>query len=77
MTDLPYRDPEHPLNSSKYHTGKACVEKGCSNPAGTHWSHLWCVEHNAERLDRISKSLENELERLEKLHAAQKAASTD
>lgn len=75
MTDFPHRDPGHPLNSAKYHTGKPCIEKGCDKPAGTHWSHLWCVEHNAERLDRISNVLESELERLEKLSQAQEHAS--
>lgn len=52
-----YRDPNCEENSAKYHTGKKCIEKYCRNPAGTAWGELWCWQHNAERLDRIDKTL--------------------
>lgn len=75
MSVAPYKDPNHPLNSSKYHTGKHCIEKGCENPAGTNWSPFWCVEHNIERLDRITNTLEAELKRYEDFAAANKDTS--
>ena len=59
-----YQDPGDPLNGPEYHTGKRCVEAGCDNPAGTHWSKLWCQPCNAARLDRISRALESEMARL-------------
>jgi len=77
MTDFPYRDLDHPLNSSTYHTGKSCVEKGCDRPAGTHWSPFWCAEHNAERLERITATLEAELKRLETLSQARTEIRND
>ena len=60
-----YKKPNDELNSPKYYSGKECIERGCSNPAGTSWSPLWCQFHNAERLDRITKNLENIIENLE------------
>lgn len=39
-------------------SGRTCVESGCAEEAGTLWGPLWCPEHDAERLDRISASLE-------------------
>ena len=51
-------DPNHEGNSAKYHTGKPCIEHGCTNPAGTAWSPLWCFQHNSERIRRISRSME-------------------
>lgn len=53
-----FEDPAHPGNSSRHHTGKRCVESGCDRPAGTHWSPLWCFEHNVERIKRIDRQLE-------------------
>lgn len=53
-------------NSSKYHTGKPCIEKDCDNPAGTTWSPYWCFEHNVERIKRIDKSFEDIISSLEK-----------
>ena len=53
-----YDDPNDPLNSAKYHTGKACVERGCKRPAGTAWSENWCQQCNAQRMHRISKIFE-------------------
>lgn len=53
-----YQDPENEGNSAIHHTGKLCIEVGCSNPAGTHWSPLWCMECNIKRIDRISGQLE-------------------
>lgn len=49
-------DQNSPENSSEHHTGKNCIR--CSNPAGTAWSPLFCRKCNAERLDRITISLE-------------------
>lgn len=60
-----FEDPNDTLNSATYHTGKMCIEKGCNNPAGTHWSEFWCQACNALRLSRISRNLEHELARLE------------
>lgn len=53
-----YHDPAHPHNGPQYHTGKPCIERGCTNPAGTAWSPVWCQPCNAKRMDRISGSLE-------------------
>jgi hypothetical protein len=55
---MKYRDPNDPLNGEKYQTGELCIEPGCNAPAGTAWSPLWCQKHNAERIDRISESLD-------------------
>ena len=54
----PYEDPNHEYNSSKYHTGKKCIIRGCDESAGTKWGIYWCQKHNAERLDEITNSLE-------------------
>jgi hypothetical protein len=53
-----YKDPNDEFNSPKYHTGKDCIEPGCSKPAGTWWSPLWCFECNVKRIDRISGQFE-------------------
>lgn len=53
----PFDDPQHPGNSSEYHTGKPCIEKGCDRPAGTRWSRFWCQPCNAARMHRIDASL--------------------
>ena len=52
-----YEDPNHDLNSARWHTGKPCIETGCNEPAGTAWSKLWCQKHNAERMSSIGVSL--------------------
>jgi len=52
-----YNDPCDAGNSSKYHTGKVCVECG-ESPAGTAWSPYYCFECNVERIDRINVSLQ-------------------
>lgn len=39
-------------------SGRVCIEAGCDKAAGTLWGPLWCPDHDAERLDRISASLE-------------------
>lgn len=51
-----FEDPADPHNGPRYHTGKSCIERGCSEPAGTWWSKLWCFKHNVERMRRISAS---------------------
>jgi len=53
-----FEDSSHPGNSSKYHTGKECIVKDCTEPAGTAWGPHWCFKHNIERMNRITKSLE-------------------
>lgn len=52
-----YEDPSNPANGPEHHTGKACVEKGCTSPAGNAWSALWCQAHNAQRMGRIDANL--------------------
>lgn len=73
---LPYQDPKHEGNSAKYHTGKPCVVKGCEKPAGTWWGPSWCFEHNVERLDRISVSLDDFARKAEFAAAVDKATET-
>jgi hypothetical protein len=53
----PCEDPDHKGNNSKYHSGLPCDVDGCKEPAGTVWSPYWCQKHNAERMMRITKSL--------------------
>ena len=65
-----YEDKTHIANSAKYHTGKDCIEDGCKKPAGTHWSPYWCFAHNAERMKRISASLEKMAMKLKKTSVA-------
>ncbi len=50
-----YADPTHIGNNTGYHTGKACIEDGCNEPAGTLWGPYWCFKHNIKRIDRINK----------------------
>lgn len=57
MTIPAYKDPNHPGNSSKYKTGKKCID--CNKEAGTQWSELWCFECNVKRIDKINKRLDN------------------
>lgn len=77
MTELlPSEDPNHEGNSAKYHTGEPCITGGCCNPAGTWWSPLWCMEHNAERLKRITAGINDAIARA-MLPAAVDAATAD
>jgi hypothetical protein len=55
---MDYHDENDPGNDVRYLSGRTCVEPGCSNPAGTAWGPYWCWRHNAERLDRVTASLE-------------------
>ncbi len=56
----PYKDPDHPYNGIAYHMyGTKCIEKGCAETPGTVWSPFWCFKHNVERMDRVSKNLED------------------
>jgi hypothetical protein len=52
---MSYDDKDSPGNSSKYHTGKLCIE-GCGRLAGTAWSPHWCFECNVKRIKRIEES---------------------
>ena len=60
---LAYQDPTHEGNSAAHHSGKPCRVKGCKEPAGTAWGAFWCFKHNVERMDRISATLDNMIER--------------
>lgn len=62
-----YKDKNHEFNSSKYHTGKKCITKGCDKPAGTYWSEYWCVDCNIKRIDRINNSFDDVLASMEKI----------
>jgi len=64
LTMEAYEDPDHPYNGPEYHTGKKCIERGCTYPAGTKWSPLWCQAHNAERIKRIDGSMESLVSRM-------------
>jgi len=55
---LAFENSQHEGNSSLYHTGKQCVEKYCTKPAGTKWSPFWCFKHNVERIKRVNKQFE-------------------
>jgi len=64
----PYDDPNHELNSAKYHSGKPCVggeddllpaRPRCDGKAGTAWSPHWCQVCNAKRIRRITRALKN------------------
>lgn len=45
-------------------SGKACIEQGCGEAAGTLWGPLWCPEHDQERLNRVSAGLDKILSTL-------------
>jgi hypothetical protein len=62
-TLLAFEDPSHEGNSAKYHTDKPCIVKGCKKPAGTLWGPHWCFTHNVERMNRITASLTDAVER--------------
>ena len=40
-------------------TSRLCIEPGCTEQAGTPWTKLWCLKHDEERRDRITKSMED------------------
>lgn len=61
----PTEDPNHKGNSAEYHTGKPCIVKGCTAPAGTWWGPSWCQKHNHERLERIGANLDDMIKRNE------------
>lgn len=58
MAMKPFEDPNNYGNSAEHHTGKECVEKDCTRPAGTAWSPYWCFECNVERINRISEQMD-------------------
>jgi hypothetical protein len=45
-------------------SGRVCIEQGCSEPAGTGWGPFWCPDHDQERLDRITRQLDEIAESL-------------
>jgi hypothetical protein len=45
-------------NTCQQPSGRVCIERGCGEEAGTLWGPLWCPDHDRERLDRISLSLD-------------------
>jgi hypothetical protein len=47
-------------------SGRTCVEDGCDQEAGTLWGPYWCPEHDKERLDRVSSSLDKIMDDLRK-----------
>ena len=51
-----FDNPNDERNGPQYHTGEACIEKGCDAPAGTAWSPHWCFQHNVARIKRINAS---------------------
>ncbi len=73
---LAYADPQHEGNSAKYHTGKPCIEEGCENPAGTWWSPVWCFHCNVERIDRISRQMNEILNSMEATMIEEKGGDT-
>lgn len=40
-------------------SGRVCIEAGCARAAGTWWGPMWCPQHDEERLNRVSASLES------------------
>ena len=40
-------------------SGRECIEPTCREPAGTLWGPLWCPACDKERLERITRSLED------------------
>jgi hypothetical protein len=50
---------EHVECVDGFESGRECIESGCVEPAGTAWGPYFCPEHDVERLDRISASLES------------------
>lgn len=40
-------------------SGRACIEGGCNEAAGTDWGPMWCPEHDADRLDHVSRQMES------------------
>ena len=37
---------------------RACIEKGCTEPAGTPWGPYFCADHDDQRINRISRNLQ-------------------
>ncbi len=40
-------------------SGRTCVERNCNEKAGTPWGPYWCPHHDANRLNRITDSLDD------------------
>ncbi len=52
----------HP-NCTKGHTcqapsGRTCIEADCNLSAGTKWGPYWCPDHDRDRLNRVSASMD-------------------
>jgi hypothetical protein len=54
----PYQDENDEGNSEQHQNDGVCVVCGKS-PRGTVWSPYFCFECNVERMDRITKNLED------------------
>lgn len=39
-------------------SGRVCVEPGCNLEAGTLWGPYWCPDHDRDRLNGITATLE-------------------
>ncbi len=59
-----YGESAHPqCNPEDGHTcalpsGKVCVVPECGAEAGTRWGPHWCPDHDAERIDRVSRQFD-------------------
>lgn len=64
-----YGETAHPeCSPTEGHTcqepsGKDCVESGCQEEAGTRWGPHWCPDHDALRIDRVSRQFDELLDR--------------
>jgi hypothetical protein len=50
--------PGYYVHICRVPSGRRCHETGCAEPAGTHWGPHWCPQHDAERINRISRQLD-------------------
>jgi hypothetical protein len=55
-----YNDPDAPGNTDPEHRRPdlQCADQPCDEVPGTAWSPYWCFAHNVERIDRITRQLD-------------------